>query len=267
MTFMLHSGTSVAERMSSRRGSDVRRVLWARALRAFGDGYVAILLPVHLAALGFNAITVGLISTATLLGSVLLTLGFGFVAHRMKRRSALLAASILMAATGLGFLALDGFWPLALIAFVGTLNPSSGDVSVFLPLEHTVLTASVSDRERTSTFARYSFVGSVIAAVGALAAGVVDWLSPLIDREAIIQGLFLLYGALGLASFLLYRGLSPSAEKGASRQRMSLGRPAAVCSGLPPCLRSTPSAVASSSTRCSPYGCSSALGSTLQPQE
>ncbi len=209
--------------MSSRRGSDVRRVLWARALRAFGDGYVAILLPVHLAALGFNAITVGLISTATLLGSVLLTLGFGFVAHRMKRRSALLAASILMAATGLGFLALDGFWPLALIAFVGTLNPSSGDVSVFLPLEHTVLTASVSDRERTSTFARYSFVGSVIAAVGALAAGVVDWLSPLIDREAIIQGLFLLYGALGLASFLLYRGLSPSAEKGASRQRMSLG--------------------------------------------
>lgn len=208
--------------MSSAR-TDVQRVLWARSLRAFGDGYVAILLPVHLSLLGFDALAVGVISTATLFGSALLTLALGFMAHRLRRRSALLAASMLMAATGLGFATIDGFWPLALIAFVGTLNPSGGDVSLFIPLEHTVLTQSTPARERTSMFARYSFVGSVVAAVGALAAGTVDWLSPLVDRGSIIDGLFAIYGVLGLGSFLLYRGLSTKVEADDNGRPIALG--------------------------------------------
>ncbi len=136
---------------------DVRRVLVARSLRAFGDGYVAILLPVHLSRLGYDAFGVGLISTASLLGSALLTLALGLVAYRISRRPALLAAGLLMAATGFGFARVDAFWPLLLIAFVGTLNPSGGDVSVFLPLEHTVLAHVVADEDRTAAFARYSF--------------------------------------------------------------------------------------------------------------
>src|SRR5437763_8201139 len=60
-------------------------------------------------------------------------------------------------------------WPLLIVAFMGPLNPSGGDVSVFLPLEHTVLAAAAPAESRTSTFARYSFVGSLFAAVGALA--------------------------------------------------------------------------------------------------
>jgi predicted MFS family arabinose efflux permease len=40
----------------------------------------------------------------------------------------------------------------------------------------------------------------------------VDWLAPLLSRSAVMSALFLLYGGLGLASFLLYRGLSPRAE-------------------------------------------------------
>jgi hypothetical protein len=74
-----------------------------------------------------------------LLGSALLTLAIGLLAYRMPRRRALLAASFLMAATGLGFAGIEGFWPLLVIGFAGTLNPSGGDVGVFLPLEHTVL--------------------------------------------------------------------------------------------------------------------------------
>src|SRR5215210_139846 len=80
---------------------DVRRVLVARSLRAYGDGYVAILLPVHLSRLGYDAFGVGLISTVSLLGSALLTLALGLVAYRIPRRRALLAAALLMAATGL----------------------------------------------------------------------------------------------------------------------------------------------------------------------
>ena len=113
-----------------------RRILLARGLRAFGDGYVSLLLPLYLLELGFGTFDVGVIATATLLGSGLLTLMVGLRAHRYHTRSVLLAATALMAATGVGFALFEQFWPLLLIAFVGTLNPSSGDVSVFLPLEH-----------------------------------------------------------------------------------------------------------------------------------
>ena len=52
-----------------------------------------------------------------------------------------------MAATGVGFATVSGFWPLIVVAIVGTLNPSSGDVSVFLPLEHAMLARLAPERQ------------------------------------------------------------------------------------------------------------------------
>jgi MFS family permease len=202
---------------------DIKRVLVARSLRAFGDGYVSILLPVHLSRLGYDAFGVGLISTATLLGSALLTLGVGLVAHAVARRRALLAAALLMTVTGLGFAGAGAFWPLLVIAFVGTLNPSGGDVSVFLPLEHTIIAHVVSDQERTAVFARYSFVGALFGALGALAVGSVDWFASYIAPSTVMTFLFSLYGALGILNFLLYRGLSPMAEAGVDTPPTPLG--------------------------------------------
>ena len=203
--------------------ADRRRIFLARSLRAFADGYVAILLPLHLSTLGFEAFAVGAIATAALLGSALLTLALGITAHRVRRRPALLGAALLMAATGCGFAGVHGFWPLLIIAFVGTLNPSGGDVSVFLPLEHTVLAHTVRDRERTAMFARYSFAGGFVGALGALAAGVVDWFAPAIAPATTINLLFVLYGVLGLVTFLIYRGLSPAVEVGDGAAPAPLG--------------------------------------------
>ena len=205
------------------RLSDTSRILTARGLRAFGDGYVAILLPVHLSALGFGPVAIGAIATTTLLGSALLTLLLGAVGHRVRRRRALLAASLLMAATGLATAACDGFWPLLLVAFIGTLSPTGGDASLFLPLEHTVLAQSAGDHGRTALFARYSFVGAIVGAGGALAAGAVDWLAPLVGAARVTDAMFLLYAALGVASFLLYRGLSPRAEAAGAAPPAPLG--------------------------------------------
>src|SRR5262245_52467643 len=150
---------------------DARVLLAARAVRAFGDGFVSVLLPVYLLALGFDALAVGALSTATLLGSAVLTLLVGFHANRFRRRGLLLTASVLMVATGMAFATVESFWPLLVIAFVGTLNPSSGDVSVFLPLEQSLLSHTVSPKARTALFARYSVAGTLAAAVGALCAG------------------------------------------------------------------------------------------------
>jgi MFS family permease len=195
----------------------------ARSLQAFGDGYVAILLPVHLSRLGYDGFGVGLISTASLLGSALLTLALGLVAYRIQRRRALLAASLLMVATGLGFAGIEAFWPLLVVAFVGILNPSGGDVSVFLPLEHTVVSHVVADEDRTAAFACYSFVGAFFGALGALSVGMVDWLAPVIAPSTTVRALFGLYAAIGLLTFFLYRHLSPQAEAGSDSPPAPLG--------------------------------------------
>src|SRR5476649_283338 len=187
----------------------VNRLLVAKGLRAFGDGYVSLLLPVYLLELGYSALEVGVIATATLLGSGLLTLAVGLHAYRYHYRAVLLAATALMAGTGLGFAAVTSFWPLLLIAFVGTLNPSSGDVSVFLPLEHAVLSRVVDDRSRTSAFAHYSLVGALVAALGSLAAGVPAILAARfgIGNVAAIQCMFALYGLTAIPATLVYRSL------------------------------------------------------------
>jgi hypothetical protein len=108
---------------------------------------------------------------------------------------------------------LSSFWPLLAVAFVGTLNPSSGDVSVFLPLEHARLAAAAQGNERVSLFARYSLTAALCAAVGALVAAVPDFLvAHGHDRLAAFRVLFVCYGGVGLVLWLLYRQLpGPSA--------------------------------------------------------
>jgi MFS family permease len=78
-------------------------LLASRALRAFGDGLVSLLLPAYLAGRGYGAFEVGLIATATLAGSSALTLLVGLHAHRLSGRGPLLGAALLMTLTGVAF--------------------------------------------------------------------------------------------------------------------------------------------------------------------
>ena len=189
---------------------DAAVLVAARGVRAFGDGFVSVLLPVYLLGLGFDGFQIGAVATATLVGSSALTLLVGFVAHRFRARPLLSSAALLMVATGVGFVLVHGFWPLLIVAFVGTLNPSSGDVSVFLPLEQSVLPLTVSAKERTALFARYSLVGSLVAAAGALFAGVPDLFAArgVLSLSQTLQGMFGLYGVLAVIAMVLYNRLS-----------------------------------------------------------
>ncbi|HVL57799.1 MAG TPA: MFS transporter [Burkholderiaceae bacterium] len=184
------------------------RVLVARSLRAFGDGFVAVLLPAYLLALGMGQLEVGLISTVTLMGSAVGTLAVGAFGHRFAQRTLFAAAAAMMVASGAGFATLGSFWPLAIIAFFGTINPSSGDVSVFLPLEHARLAAASDEQSRAALFARYSLAGYLFGALGALAAVVPDWAARATTLEPLdsIRLMFAGYALLGLAVWWLYRG-------------------------------------------------------------
>jgi predicted MFS family arabinose efflux permease len=97
---------------------------------------------------------------------------------------------------------------IAAVAFIGTINPSAGDIGVFVPLEHAMLARGVADHERTAVFARYSLIGALSAAAGALGAGVPDVLASVgIGRIAAFQVMFYGYALLGLMGAILYRRL------------------------------------------------------------
>jgi MFS family permease len=205
--------------------STAKLILITRGMRALADGCISVLLPAYLLALGFDAAAVGLLTTATLLGSALMTLAVGLFGSRAGVRCLLVSTSVLMVGTGVGFAVTEHVWPLLLIAFVGTLNPSSGDVSAFLPLEQTALSGAVADRERTELFARYSTVGSLLGAVGALLAIVPDRLAALpgTDRVSIFQAAFLAYAATGLVVALIYRHLPADARATRAQASAPLG--------------------------------------------
>jgi len=203
---------------------EARLLLLARALRAFVDGFVCVLLPTYLLALGLGAWEVGVLSAATLLGSASLTLLQGAHGHRFHHRPLLLSAALLMAATGLLFAGLSSFWPLLLVAFFGTLNPSSGDVSVFLPLEHARLAEAAQGDARTTLFARYSLVGTFFAAIGSLAAALPDVLVGMgVARLDALRMMFVLYALAGLAVWMLYLRLPEPAPHEQSASPVPLG--------------------------------------------
>jgi len=177
-----------------------------------------VLLPVYLTAIGVGALEVGIVLTAALLGSALMTLAIGLLGSRADQRNLLIAASGLMIATGLAFAASNTYGIILLVAFMGTINPSAGSASIFVPLEHTILSGAVADRERTKMFARYSLFGALAAAAGALASGSPDALAALgVSRLAALKIMFVIYAVLGLAGGFFYAriaaGPAPAADK------------------------------------------------------
>jgi hypothetical protein len=75
----MHRHPDLAELDRVAQGNPVTCVYSARALRDFGDGFVAVLLPVYLTAMGLGALEVGIVATLALFGSALMTLGIGLL--------------------------------------------------------------------------------------------------------------------------------------------------------------------------------------------
>jgi MFS family permease len=189
--------------------SDAARLVLAHGLRGFVNGFVNVYIAAYLQLLGLSALEVGAILTATLVGSAVLTLGVGLSAHRLSARRVLFAASILMAATGVGFAEFRGFWPLFVVGFVGTLNPSAGDVSVFLPTEQSILVNEVAPADRTALFARYNLAGTMFGALGALMSGLPEVVAAHSGWQLVnaFKAGFILYTAAAIGVAALYRGM------------------------------------------------------------
>jgi len=205
---------------------DAQRIVVTRALRGFADGLVSVLLAGHLTRLGFSSLQVGAIVTGTLLGSATLTIVLGMVAHRLALRRVLLGASLVMLATGIAFAGLTTFWPLFVVAVLGTLNPSTGDVSVFLPVEQAVIADATSGHERTRLFAWYNTGGNLAGAFGSLASGLPAVVAHRygVDVALAERSGFLVYALIAILLASVYVRLDPAADAHASAPSAPLAR-------------------------------------------
>lgn len=227
MTNLLEA-PSAAQAKAGSAGTTIARLYAARGLRAFGDGFAVILLPAYLEAIGYGPIPIGIVAAASLAGSAVLTLVVGWIAARYDLRELLLAAAGLMVATGLALPAFASIVFIASVAFIGTINPSAGDIGVFVPLEHAMLARGAADNERTSVFARYSLIGALSAAGGGLAAALPDALLSFgIERVDAFRAMFYAYGLIGLMAAGLYLGL-PRRQVAESRVSAPLGPSRAI---------------------------------------
>lgn len=191
-------------------GRDARLLLVARALRGAVDGFVSVMLASYLDSAGYTPVEISAIVTGTLLGSSALSLGLGVAGYHFSRRHLLFMSAGLMLMTGLGFAFVTNFWLLLFVSVIGTMNPSSNDVSVFLPTEQSLLSDAIDNRDRTSMFARYNVAGVASAAIGALGVGLplvlaryAGW--PEVDAQRLS---FLVYAAAGVLLIWLYSRLS-----------------------------------------------------------
>ena len=194
---------------------DARRLVIARALRGFADGFVSVMLASYLHLRGFSPFEISAIVTGTLLGSAVLTLAVGLAGYRLSRRRLLFCSSALMLATGAGFMLATNFWALLAVAIVGTMNPTAGDVSVFLPTEQSLLSEGSEPHDRTALFAHYNLGGIFAAAFGSLCVGIpvalarfADW--PLVEVQ---RASFLLYVVVAALLVVIYAGTQPDGTR------------------------------------------------------
>jgi MFS family permease len=214
---------------------DGRLLFVTRVLRMFGYGSLAVVLVLYLAALGLDAVTIGIILTLTLVGDTLVSLWLTTNADRIGRRRVLIAGSLLMVIAGVAF-ALTSWVPLLILAAtVGVISPSGNEVGPFLAVEQAALSEATPDRRRTPTFAWYNLVGYLATATGALGAGLATQallaggLAAVDAYRAIVIG----YAAIGLVMAAVFAIVGPAveapkAERSAAddgiRRRLGLGR-------------------------------------------
>lgn len=153
--------------------ADVLAVLVAKTARTFCYGFLGIVFPVYLSALGVSASGIGIAVTLTLAGSAMLTWAVRRPAERLGPRAPLLALVALSAASSL--LLLGFSWPplVVLAAILGNVAVGAGETGPFLTIEQVVIARAVAAERRTHVLSLYNFLGYGAGAAGAATVGLV----------------------------------------------------------------------------------------------
>ena len=192
---------------------DGKKLLLTRILRTFAYGYLATALGLYLDRLGLTPTQIGVVFTAAIAGSALMTVFWSILADRYGRRRTVATMALLMAVGGIVFALTDSFLVLILAAFTGTISATSSEVGVFQTVEQAVLPQTAPNDKRTWLFSIYNTIANIAGAFGSLFAASVGFFASLgLSGADAYRPLFVLYALIGLANFLIFITLSDRVE-------------------------------------------------------
>ena len=181
-------------------------VLFAiRFLRAVGFGFSAVLVGLYLQARDVTPFQIGIVLAVGFAAAAVTGLASANAQGRFGRRRTLAATGVLMLLCGIVLAFATSYWLFVLAALTGMLGVAGTDTGPFLSVEQTVLTDATTAAARNRAFARYSLTGALAGAAGGLLASIGSDVTR-------IQGLFILYAAIGLATAVLPLFLSRGIE-------------------------------------------------------
>ena len=193
---------------------DVILLFTARSIRLFAYGALSVVLALYLHEAGLTGAAIGLLFTMTLVGDAGITLWITTTADRVGRKRMLILGAGLMVMAGIVFGMTGNIVLLVIAGVIGVISPSGNEIGPFLSLEQAALSQLLPSEQRTKAFAWYNLAGSLAAALGALAGGLLSQslenagFSALYSYRAVIVG----YAACGAALMVLFLFLSPAVE-------------------------------------------------------
>jgi len=193
---------------------DGKLLLAANIARMFGFGFVSIILAIYLKNAGYDALSSGIIITATLVSSSFFTLFASVYADRIGRRKILMLFSGLMVIAGLIFAFTTDYYLLLVAALIGLINATGVNFGPFISIEQAIIPQTSSDKKRNYAFALYQTTGTFAMAAGTLFAKLPEILQQQYGFDVIpsFKPLFLGYVLIGLATMAIYYSLSKLSE-------------------------------------------------------
>lgn len=168
---------------------DAKLLMASRGIRAFAFSYLNIVFAIYLDRLGYSTITIGLIFSVAYLSGALLTAVWGYLSDRYGRRRILMLLAVLTIISNAIFVFFSSLFFILLaviIANVGAGGSGGGGSGggPFNPVEEALLAEKCRPENRNQIFAFNSFVGSVMGSLGALAAGLPQYLQEKLSWSA-----------------------------------------------------------------------------------
>ena len=189
---------------------DGRILLVEKIVRTIPYGFLAIIFPVYLSQLGFNAFLIGVVLTLTVATSAFYTFVASFVTDRLGRRRSLAFFALADAAAGALLFFSASWWAPVAAGVVGNMSVGSGETGPFLSLDQAILPKTADLKRRTATFSLYNLIGYASLSAGSFLAGIPRLLGSDISSY---RPLFLGYLASGLLGAVLYSRLSKRVEQ------------------------------------------------------
>lgn len=200
---------------------DLTLLIVAQGLYSFTIGYLPIILPLYLAALGFGPVALGLLMTACAVSSAIFAVIAGVLSVRVGCKKVIIGSSLLIALGCLAFGRSRSFSWLLICGALSVIAPqaTSGSgvgIGPYYPASQALAAEKVRDSDRTHAFATIALISGLVAALGSLLAKI-----PLLLQHAagfsIVAGYQFMFGVTAALNVMIALLTTPISETDRTR--------------------------------------------------